>query len=223
MTVSIPRTGTTDFWTLVGPDFAGKSTVLGTLSDQHGWRVVSYDDRYLASYPLISQLRRQWINDAFVWSGERYSPELVLSVLHPIVLHLRDELTRAAGQQRVIVDSYYYKLLAKCQLLGVAHGPIFDYWRSFPQPRGVLYLDVAPEVSWARSDQGAALNAFERYGRSADGASFFRLQADLRAAVLTEVGAIPLQIIDGTPQPDTVVEQVLAALELATAKPAALR
>lgn len=210
------------FWTLLGPDFAGKSTVLDRLSDEHGWRVVSYDDRYLDGYPLISRLRRHWIDEAFVWAGERYSPELVLSVLHPIVLHLRDELARSAGApdgpQRVIVDSYYYKLLAKCRLFGVEHKPTFDYWRSFPRPAGVLYIDVPPEVTWARSGQGARLNAFEHHDSTADRASFFRLQSDLRAAVLEEVGDVPVKIIDGSAPPDAVVAEVLTVLEMAGAR-----
>lgn len=205
----------TGFWTLLGPDHAGKSTVLDCLHDQHGWRVVSYDDRYLDSYPLIRRLRQEWITDAFVWAGERYSAELVLSVLNPIVLHLRDELARHAGQERVIVDSYYYKLLAKCRLLGVAHQPTFDYWRSFPRPRGVLYMDVPPEVAWARSRHGARTNPFEHHGRTAGEADFIRLQSELRAAVLAEVGDVPVKIIDGDAPPDAVVAKVLAALGMA--------
>jgi thymidylate kinase len=204
-----------EFWTLVGPDYAGKSTALSRLHDEHGWRVVSYDDRYLDSYPLISQLRRQWIGDAFVWAEERYSAELVLSALHPIVLHLRDEIARAGADDRVIVDSYYYKLLAKCRLLGVAHEPIFDYWRSFPRPRGVLYMDVPPEVGWARSGEGAEVNAFEQHDGADCRAGFFRLQSNLRAAVLEEVGDVPVTMIDGTADPEDVLADLLAAVRTA--------
>lgn len=213
-----PAAGATDFWTLVGPDFAGKSTVLESLHDEHGWQVVSYDDRYLDRYPLISRLRRQWIDEAFVWAGTRYSAELVLSVLHSIVLHLRDEIARSAGGGRVIVDSYYYKLLAKCRLFGVEHTPIFDYWRSFPRPRGVVYVDVPPEVTWARSGQGARLNAFEHHDAAVDRAGFTRLQADLRTAVFEEVGDVPLTVVDGSAHPAAVVAEVLTALEGAVAR-----
>ncbi len=207
-----------EFWTLLGPDFAGKSTVLNTLHDKHGWRVISYDDRYLESYPLIQRLRGSWISDAFVWAGKRYSAELVLSVLNSIVLHFRDELARLDGEKRVIVDSYYYKLLAKCRLLGVEHQPTFDYWRSFPRPRGVLYLDVLPEVAWARSSHGAWINEFEHYGTTAGKANFIRLQSDLRAAILAEVDDVPLQCINASQRPETVVATVLAALEMAAVR-----
>lgn len=205
----------TGFWTLVGPDYAGKSTVLERLHAEHGWQVVSCDDRYLDRYPLIRQLRETWVASAFSSLGLRYSAELVVSVLHPIVLHLRDELARAGGQDRVIADSYYYKLLAKCRLFGADHRPTFDYWRSFPRPRGVLYLDVPAEVAWARSGDGANLHVFEHYGNTADLAGFARLQSDFREAVIEEVGDVPLTFIDGSGEPDAVLSEVLAALGMA--------
>jgi thymidylate kinase len=208
----------TGFWTLVGPDFAGKSTVLDRLHEEHGWRVVSYDDRYIEHYPLIGRLRREWVSDAFVWAGTRYSAELVLSVLHTIVLHLRDELVRSAGRGPVIVDSYYYKLLAKCRLFGVDHQPTFDYWRSFPRPRGVLYMDVPPAITWARSRKGLWLNAFEHHDSIVCEEGFVRLQSELRAAVLAEVADIPVTIIDGTAPPADVLAKVLATLELVAAR-----
>ncbi|MBV2156633.1 hypothetical protein [Kitasatospora sp. SUK 42] len=209
--------GTNGFWTLLGPDFAGKSTVLDRLHDDHGWRVVSYDDRYLDRYPLIRGLRRSWVDEAFARAGERYSDELVLSVLHPIVLHLRDELARSAGPEPLIVDSYYYKLIAKCRLLGVEHQPIFDQWRSFPRPRGVLYLDVPPEDAWARSGEGLRINAFEHYGTTASEANFIGLQSELRTAVLAEVADLPLTVIDGTEPPESVMAAVLAGLQATAA------
>lgn len=208
------------FWTLLGPDHAGKSTVLERLSTEHGWHVVSYDDRYLAAFPLIRTLRRHWIGQGFTQAGRRYTEELVLAALHPIVLHLRDEALRAADGERVVVDSYYYKLLAKCRLLGVSHPPIFEYWRSFPQPDAVVYLDVPPEVAWERSGR-AAVNAFE-YHAGPDGAPvrarFTSLQARLRTAMLDEVGDIPTTIIDADCDPESVVHKVLAALAVPAAR-----
>jgi thymidylate kinase len=211
------------FWVVTGPDYAGKSTMLNCLSGEHNWRVVSYDDRYLDRYPLIRQLRREWVDAAFARVGRRYSAELVLSALHPIVLHLRDELYRTDDTDRVVVDSYYYKLLAKCRLLGVRHQPTFDYWRSFPRPRGVVYLDVAPEVAWARSGYGAKLNVFEHHGAAAGRpgsaqAGFARLQSQLRAAILEEIGDVPVTIVDGEAPADAVLAEVLAVLGMAVAR-----
>ncbi|MET9385224.1 hypothetical protein ABZY09_30175 [Streptomyces sp. NPDC002928] len=208
----------TGFWTLLGPDFSGKSTVLTRLHIDHGWHVVSYDDRYLESFPLIRQLRESWVDEAFVGSGRQYSPELVLAALHPIVLHLRDELARAAGRERVIVDSYYYKLLAKCTLLGLEDSELFAYWRAFPQPQGVLYLDVASDVAWARSGGGSRLNPFEYFGAEPTEPGFTRLQDELRGALLKEVSEMPLTVIDAGLPPESVLAEVLAALEPGAAR-----
>jgi thymidylate kinase len=144
--------------------------------------------------------------------GRQYSPELVLAVLHPIVLHLRDEVARAADRERVIVDSYYYKLLSKCALLGLEDSEVFAGWRAFPQPRAVLYLDVPSEVAWARSGGGSRLNAFEHFGASPTKRGFTRLQDELRGALLKEVSGLPLTVIDADASPDSVQAEVLAAL-----------
>ncbi|MGW3158326.1 dTMP kinase [Streptomyces sp. NPDC001089] len=202
----------TGFWTLLGPDFSGKSTVLNRLHTEHDWHVVSYDDRYLESAPLIRRLREMWIADAFAWSGRRYTPELVLAVLHPIVLHLRDELARAADLERVVVDSYYYKLLSKCALLGLEDSEMFAAWRSFPQPEGVIYLDVSPETAWQRSERGVRINPFEHFGARPTRDGFLRLQGELRGALLKEASELPLTVLDADAPPRTVLDQVLAAL-----------
>lgn len=129
------------------------------------------------------------------------------------MLHLRDELARAADRERVVVDSYYYKLLAKCALTGLEHEQTFAYWRSFPQPRGVLYLDVAPEVAWGRSGRGSRLNPFEYLGAEPELPGFTRLQSELRGALLKEVAELPLTVIDAAAPPDAVLAEVLAVMD----------
>ena len=151
----------TPFWVLLGPDFAGKSTTLARLRDEHGWQVVSHDDIFVGDHPLVAKLRGSWVNDGLVWTGKRYTAELVLSVLHSVILYQRDEIARRTGPAPIIVDSYYYKVLVACSLLGVTHEPTFAYWRSFPQPQGVLYVDVPPEVTWERTELGRQVSAFE--------------------------------------------------------------
>ena len=200
------------FWTLLGPDFAGKSSVLARLQDEHGAQVVSHDDRFVEDYPLVATLRNCWVDDALVWTGKRYTAELVLSVMHPVILHQRDELARQSGPGPVIIDSYYYKVLSACSLLGVWHEPTFDYWRSFPQPEGVVYLDVPAEVTWERTGRGAEASAFEYYGDAVSREGFVRLQADMRARMLAEVRDLPLTIIDGTDPPDSVLAKILSAV-----------
>lgn len=203
----------TAFWTLLGPDFAGKSTALARLRDEHGWQVVSHDDRFvLGDFPLVAKLRNCWVDDAFVWTGKRYSVELVLSVLHSVLLHQRDEIARQTGPEPVIVDSYFYKQLAACALHGVSDEQTFAYWRSFPKPEGVVYLEVPPEVTWERSGRGATATAYEHYGDEVSRDGFVRMQADLHTRMLAEVGELPVTVVDGTAHPDEVLAKILAAV-----------
>lgn len=206
----------TGFFTLLGPDFAGKSSVLDRLATGHGWHVVSYDDERLGEqYPLIRRLRHDWVHDAFPNTGERYSAELVVAALHPIVLFLRDEALHAARNApngRVIVDSYYYKLLAKCALLRIGDEELFGRWRAFPRPDGVVYLDVPPDVAWSRARHGESVNEFEYDGRTPTWHGFERLQVSLRSELFRELGDVPTRTVSGTTDPATTVSDVLAAL-----------
>lgn len=202
----------TPFWTLLGPDFSGKSTAVARLRDEYGWQVVSYDDRFVHDYPLVSTLRHCWVNEALVWTGKRYTAEFVLAVMHPVILHQRDELARQRGTGPVIIDSFFYKALATCSLLGVVHEPTFDYWRSFPQPEGVVYLDLPAEVAWERADYGARASAFEHYGEVVSKDGFMRLQTDLRAAMLAQVRDLPVTFVDATAPPDTLLAKIVSAV-----------
>lgn len=203
----------TAFWTLLGPDFAGKSTALGRLHDEHGWQVVSHDSRFVGDHSLIAKLCRCWVDDALVWTGTRYSAELVLSVMNTVMLYQRDEVARRSGQGPVIIDSFYYKQLAACSLLGVSHEPTFEYWRSFPRPEGVVYLDVPADVAWERAERGAGATYFEHYGDVVSRDGFIRMQTDLRAAMLAEIDGIPVTIVDGTAAPDDVLAKIRSAVE----------
>lgn len=202
----------TPFWVLLGPDFAGKSTALARLSDEHRWQVVSHDDRFTGERPLVAKLRNGWVDDALAWMGTRYTPELVLSALHPIIVYQRDELSCRAAAGPVIIDSYYYKVLAACSLLGVWHEPTIRYWRSFPRPEGVVYLDVPPEVTWERSEHGTRASAFEHYGTAVSRQGFVTFQADLRTRMLAEIRNLPVTVVDGTAGQDHVLDKIVSAV-----------
>ncbi|MFF3916363.1 hypothetical protein ACFYZB_23300 [Streptomyces sp. NPDC001852] len=187
-----------EFFVLLGPDYAGKSSVLSELTRTGApCRVVSTDDEFTApAHALISRLRRDVVRDVLPALGRDYSPEFLAGLLQTAVLHQRDLVLRAAPGEPVLVDSYYYKILAKCRLSGVPDNPMFDWWRSFPQPRRVLFLDVTPENAWQRSGRGAAVNPLEHYGRQADRLSFETYQADLRKLLHEEVRRLPVTVIE---------------------------
>lgn len=186
------------FVVLLGPDYAGKSATMTALAASPSpWQLVSTDDAFVPSrHALIPRLRRAVIGDVLPALGRDYSPELMASVLQVAVIHLRDRIRRSATRGPTLVDSYYYKILAKCRLAGVEDNPMFAWWRTFPQPRRVIYLDVAPDTAWLRCQEGSAANRLEHYGDRPDRASFATFQTHLREAMLEEVRELPVSVIE---------------------------
>ncbi|HEU5111365.1 MAG TPA: hypothetical protein VFT95_22720, partial [Micromonosporaceae bacterium] len=185
------------FVVLLGPDYAGKSATMARLAAAPSpWELVSVDDGFVdRGHALISRLRRDLVADVLPSLGSRYSPDFLVGLLQMAVLHLRDRVSAGASTGPLLVDSYYYKILAKCRLAGVPDNPMFAWWRSFPQPRRVVYLDVAPDVAWRRSRNGSAVNRLEHYGERPDRSAFEAFQRDLRPLLLEEIGRVPVSVV----------------------------
>jgi len=182
------------FSVLLGADYAGKSSVMTALrSAAPTWSLVSVDKTFLdQEHAALSRLKHALVADVLPGLGTAYSTDFAVSLLQTAVVHLRDRLATAGDGAPVLVDSYYYKILAKCRLVGADHHPMFAWWRSFPQPRGVLYLDVAPDVAWTRCAEGAQANPLEHHGARPDRESFETFQSDLRKLMLDEVRDLPV-------------------------------
>ncbi|MET7640032.1 hypothetical protein [Streptomyces sp. NPDC005438] len=200
------------FTVLLGPDYAGKSSVLRRLADDPSWTVVSYDRGLLdTGSPLVGRVRDEFLAEALCDPG-RYSPDLVLSLLQVAVVHLRDRVATAPRDTHVLVDSYYFKILAKCHLLGLRNEALFSWWRGFPQPERVLFLDVTPDLAWRRSGHGADANSLEHYGERPTAQTFQSFQTDLRRTLLTEVSHLDVTTIE----PGHTIEETVRAVEAAT-------
>ncbi|WP_344522490.1 hypothetical protein [Streptomyces rectiviolaceus] len=199
-----PSAGHPPFCVVLGPDQAGKSTALDHLGrSAPQWRLLSVDDARLApEHTLIGRLRRNVVKDVAPHPDD-WSPEFFASLVQTAVVHLRDQLLRDEGSGRpVVVDSYYYKLLAKCRLAGAPDSPLFAWWRTFPRPRRVVYLDVPPETAWRRSRMGLDLNLLEHYGPRPEWDGFRRYQTDLAKTMRDEIHSLPVTVIEEHDRPE---------------------
>jgi thymidylate kinase len=190
---------------VLGPDHIGKSALLRALA-MRGHDVVSYDDELLEpGYAMLALLRAAWWRG--MAAGHAYSREFLLAGLQLPLVYLRDEMLRRRRRARVIVDSYYYKILAKCRLLGFDQPRITGAWREFPTPDLVLVLRASEEALWQRAGRGSGLNPFEYYGKEPTRAGYLAFQRDLMRAMLEDVAGIPAWELDGDADLDAVRRQ----------------
>jgi len=182
------------FAVLLGPDYAGKSSVMAALAKADTpMRLVSVDSAFLApEHAVVADLRRATM-DMLPSLGSAYSSDFAMSVLQTAVVHLRDRIVAAGADGPTVVDSYYYKILAKCRLIGIDEHPLFAWWRTFPQPSRVFYLDVSPETAWQRG--GDCANRLEHHGERLERHSFDAFQSDLRKLMLEELGPLPVTFL----------------------------
>jgi thymidylate kinase len=110
------------------------------------------------------------------------------------------------------MDSYYYKILAKCRLAGLDEHPLYAWWRSFPQPRSLVYLDVTPETAWHRAEQGARLNPLEHAGPRPTWFGFESYQKNLGKLLTEEVGRLPVTVVGECATADTAAAAVREAI-----------
>ncbi|MFE2104613.1 hypothetical protein ACFXAF_01875 [Kitasatospora sp. NPDC059463] len=202
------------FFVLLGPDGAGKSSVMSAVeAGPSGWRTLSTDGGLVRpEHALIDRLRRGVFEDVLPGLGSAYSTEFLASLLQTAVVHLRDEIRRQDPEVPLLIDSYYYKILAKCRLAGVDENPMYSWWRSFPQPRAVVYLDVSPASAWQRLGHGARLNPLEHFGRLPDWGGFESYQKSLRKLMLEEVRHVPVAMIEEQPSAERTADAVLEVL-----------
>lgn len=190
---------------VIGADHAGKSALLRELAAR-GHGVVSCDDAFLEPpYAMLALLRAAWTRG--MASGHAYSREFLLTGLSLPLVYLRDEMLRRRRHERVVVDSYYYKVLAKCRLLGIDAPRITDTWRAFPAPDLVLVLRASDDVLWERAGRGSGLNPFEYYGEEPTRAAYLAFQRDLLREMRDDVKHIPAGEIDGNGNLDRVRRQ----------------
>jgi thymidylate kinase len=178
------------FFVLIGGDGAGKSTALGELSERAEIEVVTLESLATSSrYDFVATARQVLFGK--VLAGE-YTDELKLSCLHFAVMCLHDAVSRARVERPVLVDGYYYKLLAKAIVLGFADRPLIETWRALPRPARVVHLAIDPERAFDRIGQADKLNPLEHEDDLPSREGFVCFQRRMIACMLDEVSDIDL-------------------------------
>ncbi|MFG3497321.1 hypothetical protein [Streptomyces sp. NPDC047928] len=202
------------FFVLLGTDGAGKSSAMAEIARRWPqWRLISTDSAFVGpEHGLIPRLRHDVLHEVLPRLGRGYSVEFLTSLLQTAVVHLRDRLEEQPPDAPVLVDSYYYKILAKCRLAGLRDHPMYGWWRSFPQPVRVVHLDVSPETAWRRSGDGASLNALEHEGDRPEWFAFESYQKSLRKLMREEVRQVPVTVVEEQPSAVRAAEAVMEAI-----------
>lgn len=196
-----------NLYVLLGCDYAGKSSAMRYLaSTSREARFVSYDESFVVpeDRAWVQCLKKEFFRRL---STSDISTEFKIDPLATIVDYL-SRRTQCHEEIPVVIDGYYYKLLSKCALFGLADPKVFSLWRTLPAPREIIFFDIEPEVAWHRSNEGRALNPFEHYTADATPQTFRAFQRDLRERLLREVGPLPVRMIDAGRDPEEVGHQV---------------
>lgn len=184
------------FYVLLGPDYTGKSTLLQRIKHHPEWLPISYDDGMLdEDFEILNTLKRDFFRS--LAKGCHYSIEFLLAGFQMPVMYLRDRALAGLREENVLVDSYYYKILAKCLLKKIIKPAILDLWRASPAPDRILLLQGDLELQWRRAEQCGRLNPFEYYGDRPTRAGFIAFQRDLSQLLVEEAGAVPVDRIGG--------------------------
>lgn len=188
------------FLCLLGADGSGKTTLLEALERRHP-QIVTVHWRQLASVTLL--------------------PELLPGLDPPETFRRLGPLSRAAqfcylaaleyemlvkpaveAGRTVIVDSYWYKFVAKMRVLNMAAPYLYDVCESLPSPKCVLFLDTPLETARERKSN---MNFFDCNGHVD---RFVTFQTQLRDVMLGFVDGLPVVRLDGLASPDVVAEAV---------------
>ena len=179
------------FAVLLGPDYAGKSSVMAQLrATVPDWSLVSVDSPFVAAeHGVLSQLKRALVLDTLPGLGTAYSADFVVSLAQTAVVYLRDRIMESPRSRARVRGLLLLQDSRQVPAHGADEHPCSRGGGRFPQPQQVIYLDVAPDDAWRRSGgRGQPVGALRRTPRTGRVRDF---QTDLRKLMLDEVRGPP--------------------------------
>jgi thymidylate kinase len=194
------------FLVLVGIDGSGKSSVIADLRVE-GLATTAWKE--LRNHELPQMLAP----DVPTQIKNRLSPLSRSMFIGGHVVAQYEYLVRPSLTQGidVLLDSYYFKLLAKETLFHTLHQSFTELCEELPPPDCVIFLDVSPDVSFDRKK--GALSPYE-YFDAPGRANFIRFQSQLRDHILLQLSHAPLvKVIDGNLALDVVVRGVTHVIQ----------
>jgi thymidylate kinase len=193
------------FLVLVGIDGSGKSTALDQLS-RPGLVVRRWQD--LRSHEVAASLAP----DAPTDIKNRATPLARAMFIGGHLVAQYEYLVRPQleASSSVLLDSYYYKLVAKERLFGVADPSLERLCRELPQPDGVVLLEVPAATSYGR--KAGKLSPYEYRGEATRG-SYIAFQELLAASLRKQLRSVRHERVDAAAPADVVLERVGEAVD----------
>lgn len=196
---------------LLGHDGAGKSTVLREIQrERPEWLCTSLDPEDFLPIPGID-LRPppSWHPRETALALQPMSRSAFLLLILSIVTEYNVIPALAAGST-VVVDSYYYRLLAKEAVLNpVGYALIKHASEILPKPNLILEIIVQTDLAYSRKK---TLTRLEYAGDSSQ-TGFARFQETVRKRVQQLCVGVPTREVDGERAVRAIAEDVVDLIE----------
>lgn len=207
--------GSTDnerFFCILGGDGSGKTTLLNALALRCP-EIVTVSWKRLSAVTVLPDLLPGLSPPETLRRLGPRSRAAMFCYLASLEFEMIIEPALKAGKT-VVVDSYWYKFVAKMRVLNMAAPFLYPVVQSLPHPDRIIFLDTPVELALERKSD---MNFFDCNG---DIANFLTFQRALSETMLGFVESLPLSRIDGRARPEAILERVVEICCAVSAAPA---
>ncbi|MGQ4436280.1 MULTISPECIES: dTMP kinase [unclassified Streptomyces] len=200
------------FLVLLGIDGSGKTSLLSSL---HHDSLVTASWRDLRNHELPSVMAP----DAPTVIKNRLSDVPRAMFIGGHIVAQYEYLVRPVTDlgKHVLLDSYWYKVLAKEDLFDRLHPGLAELRSLLPVPDAVILLDVSPQTAYARKH--SRTTPYERFDEPHAETGFVRFQNSLLALWEAELYGHPsVYRVDGERDFDSVLASLADVVELCTSR-----